>query len=161
MDPTNFRKTLGHFATGITVITTVGQDQQLVGLTANSFSSLSLDPPLILVCIDKKSESLQAFEKESPFVVNILQESQEDACWSFAKKGQEKFEGISYKQTTEGVPYLTGNLATLHCTVYENFTAGDHVIVTGLVKEVEYDEEKNPLLFFRGKVQNLQLIESR
>lgn len=151
MDQTKFRLTLGHFATGITVVTTIDDKEQPVGLTANSFSSLSLDPPLILVCIDKKSASLQAFQKDAPFIVNILTEDQEDECWSFAKTGKDKFEGISYQKTAEGVPYLTENLATIHCTVYKNFTAGDHVIVTGNVNEVQYNEQANPLLFFRGK----------
>ncbi|VEF46584.1 flavin reductase domain-containing protein [Bacillus freudenreichii] len=157
MDQTDFRKTLGHFATGITVITTMDEKKQAIGLTANAFSSVSLDPPLILVCIDKKSESLQAFKEEAPFVVNILQENQEEACWSFAKKGDDKFEGIPHQRMEDGTPYLEGNLATIHCTVYENINAGDHIIVTGLVHDVSFNEEESPLLFFRGKVQNLQL----
>lgn len=155
MDHMEFRQTLGHFATGITVVTTVDRNNEMVGLTVNSFSSLSLEPPLILVCIDKKSDSLQAFQKEAPFIVNILNKEQEKACWSFAKKGNDKFNGVSYKISKEDVPYLLDNLATIHCTVYENFNAGDHVIVTGYVHDVQYNKQASPLLFFRGKTTSL------
>lgn len=89
MDSMTFRKTLGHFATGVTVITSVDEEsKKLVGLTANAFSSLSLEPPLILVCIDKKSDSLPAFIKGAPFVVNILTENQEDVYWLLRRKGR-------------------------------------------------------------------------
>lgn len=155
MDPKMFRKTLGHFATGVTVITAVDGNNKPVGLTANAFSSLSLEPPLILVCIDKKSDSLPAFKEGAPFVVNILSENQEDACWAFAKKGEDKFKGLAYKVSDDGVRYLEGNLATIHCTVYENFEGGDHMIVTGLVRDVSFDEKENPLLFYKGKIQTL------
>lgn len=155
MDDMKFRQTLGQFATGITVVTTVDEKNEMIGLTANSFSSLSLDPPLILVCIDEKSDSLQAFEKNVPFVVNILNKEQEEVCWAFAKKGTDKFNGISYELSESGVPYFLDNLATIHCTVYEYYRAGDHVIVTGYVHHVQYNEKADPLLFFRGKTTAL------
>lgn len=154
MDPREFRNTLGHFATGVTIITTA-KGEELVGLTANAFSSVSLEPPIILVCIDKKSSTMQAFEKDVPFAVNILQKDQEDACWQFAKRGIDKFEGASYTLSDEGVPILTGNLATIECTVAEVIEAGDHYIVTGNVKNAFYDTEVEPLLFFRGKIEHV------
>lgn len=155
MDAQEFRRTLGQFATGVTVVTAVNEAGEKIGLTANSFSSLSLEPPLILVCIDNKSDSLSAFRKDVPFTVNILTKEQEDICWAFAKKGTDKFNGIEYAVTNDGVPYFPNNVATLHCNVYENFQAGDHVIVTGFVCDIHYDENVDPLLFFRGKITEL------
>src|SRR4051812_11761846 len=101
MDPREFRNTLGTFATGVTIITLKDKKGEYIGLTANAFSSLSLDPPLILVCIDKKSYSVQAFQKGNPFVVNILSEEQENDCWTFAKKGTDKFASAQYELSTD------------------------------------------------------------
>ena len=151
----NLEILLGHFATGVTVIT-AGHGEELIGLTANSFSSLSLEPPLILVCIDKRSSSLRAFTKGQPFAVNILQQDQEKDCWDFAKKA-EKFADAMYSLSNDNVPLLHGNLATIECTVHELFEGGDHFISTGLVKNTEYDQSKAPLLFFRGKTAQLSV----
>ncbi|ULT58018.1 flavin reductase family protein [Neobacillus drentensis] len=158
MDPRQFRNTLGHFATGVTVITTKNEEE-LIGLTANAFSSLSLDPPLILVCIDKKAGSLSAFKQGHSFVVNILQEGQEEECWRFAKRSEDKFANSSYTLSSHGIPVLNDNLATLECTVAELLEGGDHIIVTGKVEAVSYDEEKSPLLFFRGKIGQMKKEE--
>jgi 3-hydroxy-9,10-secoandrosta-1,3,5(10)-triene-9,17-dione monooxygenase reductase component len=151
MDPREFRNTLGHFATGVTVITTKSE-RGLIGLTANAFSSVSLDPPLILVCIDKKASSVHAFKKGHPFAVNILQIKQEEDCWRFAKKSEDKFDGASYIISEDGIPILQANLATIECYVDELIEGGDHYIVTGHVKDAKYDDQKKPLLFFRGKI---------
>ncbi|MBM7599221.1 3-hydroxy-9,10-secoandrosta-1,3,5(10)-triene-9,17-dione monooxygenase reductase component [Virgibacillus halotolerans] len=150
MNPKEFRNTMGNFATGVTVITT-SKGEELIGMTANSFSSLSVDPPLILVCIDKKSTSMRAFSRDHPFAVNILQEEQEEACSGFAKKGGNKFERASYYLSETGVPVLENNMATIECTVYDILEGGDHYIITGYVQNVSYNNEKKPLLFFRGK----------
>lgn len=155
MEQMEFRKTLGHFATGVTVITTIDKAGNPIGLTANSFSSLSLEPPLILVCIDEKSDSLPALKKGAPFIVNVLSKDQENTCWSFAKKGEDKFKDEYYGVAESNVPYFPNNLATIECTIYENFVAGDHVIVTGYVHHVDYNEKAEPLLFFRGKTTSL------
>lgn len=154
MDSRQFRNTLGHFASGVTVITTKHGDE-LIGLTANAFSSLSLDPPLILVCIDKKSSSIKAFQQGEPFAVNILSEKQVEDCWRFAKKGKDKYEGCAYDLSEDGILLLQNNLATLKCTVAEVLEGGDHYIITGRVKQAAYDDTENPLLFFRGKVRLL------
>lgn len=153
MDNREFRNTLGHFATGVTVITAKYGDE-LIGLTANAFSSLSLEPPLILVCIDKKAGSLRAFKKGQPFVVNILEQNQEEDCWRFAKK-IDRFADAVYSISADGVPILDGNLATIECDVHEVLEGGDHYIITGFVKNAGYDQDKAPLLFFRGKIAQL------
>ncbi|RST77225.1 flavin reductase [Siminovitchia acidinfaciens] len=155
MDSREFRNTLGHFATGVTVITTKNGTEN-IGLTANAFSSVSLEPPLILVCIDKRARSIEAFKKDRPFVVNILQQGQEAECWGFAKQGQDKFAGVTYTVSEDGVPVLQGNLATIECHVDEIFEGGDHYIITGKVKKANYDKEKNPLLFFRGEIRKIK-----
>lgn len=155
MDAREFRNTLGHFATGVTVITTKG-DYGFIGFTANAFSSVSLYPPLILVCIDKNAGSLKAFQKGHPFVVNLLQEDQEVDCWRFAKKSEDKFDGSSYTVSGGGIPILQENLATIECYVEDMLEGGDHYIVTGRVKNTAYDEQKKPLLFFRGKIGQLK-----
>ncbi|GIN93852.1 flavin reductase [Siminovitchia terrae] len=155
MESREFRNTLGHFATGVTVITTTN-GMENIGLTANAFSSVSLEPPLILVCIDKKASSIEALKKDRPFVVNILQQEQEAECWGFAKRGQDKFAGVSYTISEDGVPMLQGNLATIECRVDEIFEGGDHYIITGKVKKANYDKEKNPLLFFRGEIRKMK-----
>lgn len=157
MDQREFRNTLGTFATGVTIITIKDEKGEYIGLTANAFSSLSLDPPLILVCIDKKSYSLPAFEKGCPFVVNILSEEQENDCWTFAKKGADKFANAQYELSSDGVPILNANLSSLICNVHEVLEGGDHIIVTGLVKEIARDEDKQPLLFYKGKILTLSV----
>ena len=157
MDQREFRNTLGTFATGVTIITAKGDNGEKIGLTANAFSSLSLDPPLILVCIDKKSDSTPAFQKGHPFVVNILSEEQENDCWTFAKKGTDKFANAQYGLSSDGVPILKENLSSIVCNVHEVLEGGDHVIVTGLVKDISRNEEKKPLLFYTGKIGSISV----
>lgn len=155
MDQREFRNTLGTFATGVTIITIKGDNDQNIGLTANAFSSLSLDPPLVLVCIDKKSDSMSAFQKGRPFVVNILSEEQENDCWIFAKKGTDKFVNAQFKVSSDRVPILNENLSTIVCDVHEVLEGGDHYIVTGHVKDISINEEKKPLIFYKGSIYNL------
>lgn len=159
MDPREFRNTVGNFATGVTVITTKNEDVQ-IGVTANAFSSLSLDPPLILICIDKRSSSMEALKKDAPFAVNVLSENQDADCWRFAKPADDKFEGASYSVSEDGIPLLEGNLATIECNVAEVIEGGDHYIVTGLVKKTSYDDQAKPLLFFRGKLEQVAQLEN-
>ena len=152
MDQREFRNTLGTFATGVTIITVKDGKGGYIGLTAYAFSSLSLDPPLILVCIDKKSHSVPAFQNGNQFIVNILSEEQENYCLSFAKRSTDKFANAQYELSADGVPILRENLSSISCQVYEVLEGGDHVIVTGLVKEIARNEEKKPLLFYKGKI---------
>lgn len=151
MEARKFRNTLGHFATGVTVITTnIGED--FIGMTANAFSSLSVEPPLVLVCIDKKANTMKALQKDHPFVVNILQEEQQEIARIFANRHLDKFSHTSYSVSDAGVPILDGNLATIECTVHDILEGGDHYIVTGFVQQASYNETLNPLLFFQGQL---------
>lgn len=159
MDRRGFRNTMGNFASGVTVITAKGEDK-FVGLTANAFSSLSLDPAQILFCIDKGSSTLPAIKKGRSFVVNILQEEQEEVCLNFAKKGGDKYAGVDFSINKDGVPVLKDNLATVHCSVHELYEGGDHYIVVGDVNDFSYDESKKPLIFYRGKFETLSNYSS-
>jgi flavin reductase (DIM6/NTAB) family NADH-FMN oxidoreductase RutF len=143
------RRVMGHFATGVTVITTLAKDGKLHGLTANAVSSLSLDPPLLIICVDKKAESYSCFEDSKVFTVNILSDDQEDLSRRFAVSGGEKFEGVAYRRGANGAPILQGALAHLECKVYAAYEGGDHTIYLGQIDEAETREGK-PLLFFRG-----------
>lgn len=151
MEVREFRNTLGHFATGVTIVTTT-MEKEFIGMTANAFSSLSIDPPLILVCIDKKANTMKALKKNHPFVINILQEKQHHLSKIFATRNIDKFSFASYAITDSGVPILDDNLATIECTVHDILEGGDHYIVTGLVHNTSYNESLHPLLFFRGEL---------
>jgi flavin reductase (DIM6/NTAB) family NADH-FMN oxidoreductase RutF len=143
------RRVMGHFATGVTIITTVSKDGEPFGLTANSFTSVSLDPPLVLICVDKKAESWPHFEQSRVFTVNILNNQQEALSRKFAVSGGDKFQGVAYHTGANGVPILDGALAYLECKLYAVHDGGDHTLYLGEIEQAETVEGK-PLLFYRG-----------
>lgn len=143
------RRVMGHFATGVTIITTVSKDGQPFGLTANSFTSVSLEPPLVLICVDKKAESYPHFEESRVFTVNILNNEQESLSRKFAVSGGDKFRGIAYHTGANGVPILDGALAYLECKLYSAHDGGDHTLYLGEIEQAETVDGK-PLLFYRG-----------
>jgi len=146
---------MGHFATGITVVTTLGPDGKPYGLTVNSFTSVSLDPLLVLVCLDNRLSSLHAFKDSKRFGVSILSEAQEDLSMLFAKKDSERPLSI-YFQGKSGVPLLKNCLATLECETVAMYPGGDHTIFLGQVQALDvFDAATGPLLYFRGKYQRL------
>jgi flavin reductase (DIM6/NTAB) family NADH-FMN oxidoreductase RutF len=149
IEKNELRRVMGHFATGVTVITTFSKEGKLHGLTANAVSSLSLVPPLMLICVDKKADSYACFEESGVFTVNILADEQEDLSRRFAVSGGEKFEGVAYRRGANGAPILQGSLAHLECKLSASFDGGDHTIYIGEIEEAETREAK-PLLFFRG-----------
>ena len=154
IEKNELRRVMGHFATGVTVITTFSKEGKLHGLTANAVSSLSLDPPLLIICVDKKAESYASFEESGVFTVNILAADQEDLSRRFAVSGGEKFEGVAFRRGANGAPILNGSLAHLECKLYASYEGGDHTIYLGLIDEAETREIK-PLLFFRGGYREL------
>lgn len=154
IDPRELRNTMGLFATGVTVITTKDATGKPFGLTANAFSSLSLDPPLLLICVDKKVDCYACFDESKVFVVNFLAREQEELSTRFATKGIEKFEGVPYTLGTLGVPLLDGALAHLECKVAAGYEGGDHTIYTGEVQTIATADVK-PLLFYQGKYRSL------
>jgi flavin reductase (DIM6/NTAB) family NADH-FMN oxidoreductase RutF len=151
------RHAMGHFATGVTVITSVGADGRPVGTTANAVSSLSLDPPLVLVCFDQASQTLEAIRAHGAFAINVLAASQQELSANFACRGPAAdWDGVRHRPGLTGSPRLDGVVATLECTVEHRLPGGDHEIVVGRVCDVETaDDKAPPLLFWRGRYASL------
>ncbi len=154
IDAKEFRRLLGHFAAGVTIITTTGKDAKPYGLTATAFCSVSLDPPLVLICVDKKAESHLHVEASGSFAVNLLTQQQIDLSNRFAKSGGDKFEGIDWKRGSLDLPLLPGALAHLECRSANVIDAGDHTIFLGRV-EAGSIVGGEPLLHFNGAYRAL------
>lgn len=154
VDKNELRRVMGHFATGVTVITTCDESGNPFGLTANAVSSVSLVPPLILVCVDKKADTYPYFERSKVFVVNILSDVQEAISRRFATSGIEKFEGIGYHKNESGCAVLDDAVGHIDCRIVQTYDAGDHTIYVGEVEAVDASDVP-PLLFFRGGYRKL------
>ena len=158
--PDDFRRILGHFATGVTIITTVDAAGEPSGLTASSFTSVSLHPPLILVCVAHSAQCFPAIRDGGRFAVNVLNADQESISRRFATapaaRGSEKFEGLAHKSGALGMPLLEDAHAHLECVTVHVYEAGDHTIFVGRVEAVSSSGEgPGPLLFYRGKYRQL------
>ena len=149
-----FRDTIGHFATGVCVVTACGADGP-AGLTPNAFTSLSLEPPLVLVCFDNTSRTLPVVQEARTFAVNVLRAGQEELAATFASKAlpAEKFASVTHK-LADGVPVLDGALAWLSCELRALHPGGDHTIGIGEVTAMEANEGE-PLIFHRGGFRRL------
>ncbi|MDT4810959.1 p-hydroxyphenylacetate 3-hydroxylase, reductase component [compost metagenome] len=148
-DSRAFRRALGNFATGVTVVTATAPDGTRVGVTANSFNSVSLEPPLILWSIDKRSSSLAVFEQASHFAVNILAADQIDLSNQFARPRDDKFEGVAVESGIGGAPLLPDCAARFECEMHQRVEGGDHWILIGTV--VRFDDfGRSPLLYHQG-----------
>jgi flavin reductase (DIM6/NTAB) family NADH-FMN oxidoreductase RutF len=152
-----FRQAMGHFATGVTVVTSIGACGEPVGTTASAVTSLSLDPPLVLVCFDRSSLTLQAVRSHGAFVVNVLAAPQRHLSANFARRGPgAAWDDIGHRPGPTGSPRLDGVLAALECTVRDSFPGGDHEIIVGHVHEVETGgSNATPLLYWRGGYSSL------
>jgi flavin reductase (DIM6/NTAB) family NADH-FMN oxidoreductase RutF len=154
IDKNELRRVMGHFATGVTVITTRDEKGTPYGLTANAVSSVSLVPPLILICVDKKCDTYPYFAASKVFVVNVLAEGQERISRTFATTGIEKFDGIGYQKSDLGCAILDDAVGHLECKIVNEVDAGDHTIYVGEVDSAAADDVR-PLLFFRGGYRKL------
>ena len=154
---TEFRDAMGHFATGVTVITSIGADGTPVGTTANAVTSLSLDPPLVIVCFDLGSVTLRAIRGHGAFVVNVLAAPQQHLSRNFARRGlAAAWDGVEHRRGPTGSPRLEDVLAVLECTIEHALPGGDHEIIVGRVRHVETSPNPNgPLVFFRGTYASL------
>jgi 3-hydroxy-9,10-secoandrosta-1,3,5(10)-triene-9,17-dione monooxygenase reductase component len=152
-DAASFRAVLGHFATGITVITAI-DDGEPVGIAANSFTSVSLEPPLVLFCAAQTSTTWPRIRNAGHFTVNVLDEHQEHISRLFAQKGADRFGQIPWRQGKAG-PILHDVHAYLDCTIEAEHEAGDHVIVVGRVHELGLTADAGPLLFYQGRYGRL------
>lgn len=153
IDEARFRQTMGHFASGVTVVTTAYQGSAY-GLTVSSFASLSLEPPLVLVCVDKRANSHDVIVQAKGFVVNMLADTQEHLSRQFAVSTGDRFAGVAWHASTLGFPMLEGALATIDCRLHDSLPGGDHTIFIGEVAETQIHEGK-PLLYYRGGYHEL------
>jgi flavin reductase (DIM6/NTAB) family NADH-FMN oxidoreductase RutF len=149
IDPSSFRQLMGRFATGVTVVTVASPEGTPSGVTVNSFSSVSLDPPLVSVCIDRGADMHAALTGASGFVVNILRSNQESISRRFAESRPDRFEGVGYRLSSEGHPILEGVLAHIECAAHASVEAGDHSVFLGRAVGGASDDGA-PLLFYRG-----------
>lgn len=153
IDPSDLRRVMGHFATGVALITSTLEGEP-AGMSVNSLTSVSLDPPLVLFCADLRSDTLRGVRESGVFAVNVLAEGDEKLSRRFAVKGPQKFSGVAVRAGVTGAPILDGALAWIECRVEGVHPGGDHVIVVGLVQEAGA-REGEPLVFYRGEYRAL------
>lgn len=154
-DARTFRDALGCFATGVTVVTAICPDGTPIGLTANSFTSVSLDPPLLLVCIANNAGSAPYLRDAERFAVNVLQIGQQPTSNRFAGKGEDRFGLTPWEVGEYGTPVLTGSLSSFECARDAVHEAGDHFLLVGRVLKAIFEPRRDPLLYFRGKYRKL------
>lgn len=149
IDPSQFRQLLGRFATGVTILTVATPEGQPLGMTANSLASVSLHPPLISVCVDREAEMHDVILKTPEFVVNVLASPQEALARRFSDKHEDRFDGVGYDLSPEGLILLDSALAHVVCERHATYPAGDHTIVLGRVVGGATSDGR-PLLYYRG-----------
>jgi flavin reductase (DIM6/NTAB) family NADH-FMN oxidoreductase RutF len=155
IDPIALRRAFGTFVTGVTIITTIDSEGNPRGMTANSFTSVSLDPPLLLVCVGKSATSFPAFNEAQSFAVNFLHEGQTEISGVFASKSPDKFQSVSHDRVHTGAPVLTDCLTWFDCTTHNSIDAGDHIILIGQVRAFGTSPSA-PLGFCRGRYANVK-----
>ena len=151
-----FRRACGRFATGVTIASVLDANGAPHGLTVNSFSSVSLDPPLILICLGHAVTCIDAFRESRHFGINVLAESQRELSDRFARKGQDRFEGIEWYRGESGVPLIPGVLAALELRVQQRITSGDHDIFVGEMIHARCTEGE-PLIYYASRYRRLAL----
>jgi len=154
-DPRTLRDALGCFATGVTVVTCLGTDGEPAGLTVNSFTSVSLDPPLLLVCLHKKAGSARPLIEASHFAVNVLQTGQQPASIRFSTRDEDRFGTTAWSCGEAGAPILRDSLGVFECERHAVHDGGDHHILIGRVVKASFDASVDPLLYFRGLYRRL------
>jgi flavin reductase (DIM6/NTAB) family NADH-FMN oxidoreductase RutF len=150
IDRFDLRKALGNFGTGVTIVTTLANDGKPVGMTANSFSSVSLEPPIILWSLLKTSPSLQAFDDCGRFVINVLALEQVDLSKRFATPQPDKFNGVQYQAGLGGLPVIDGCASVFQCRTVQRMEVGDHILFLGEIESYDH-QDRATLLFCRGQ----------
>jgi flavin reductase (DIM6/NTAB) family NADH-FMN oxidoreductase RutF len=154
-DPRTLRDALGCFATGVTVVTCVDEADKPAGLTVNSFTSVSLDPPLLLVCIHKMAAAAAPLTTASSFAINVLQTGQQPASITFSTRVEDRFGNMAWSCGEAGAPILKDSLCVFECERFAVYDGGDHHILVGKVVKASFDPSLDPLLFFRGSYRRL------
>lgn len=150
VDKQAFRSALGKFPTGVTIITCKNDEGELIGMTASSFNSVSLDPPLVLWSVDKSARSAKAFTDSYDFAVHVLADDQQEISNLFARQGVDKFAEVEITECDKGVPLLENYCARFRCTMEHQYEGGDHIIIVGRVIDFE-STDKQPLIFHSGR----------
>ena len=156
VDQADLRRVLGRFATGITVVTARDQDGRPRAITVNAFTSVSLDPPLILYCLGKFAFSFDVFANAAAFAVNILGADQQPLSDRFARRAEDDLADLSLRELATGSPVLTGSLAVLDCQMEARHDAGDHLIVVGRVRALDVSSGSEPLVYFGSRYRRLE-----
>lgn len=150
VDARLFRKAMATFPTGVTIVTTIDRQGVPAGLTVNTFSSLSLDPPMVLFCLDRAAGSRTALEEAGGFAVNILSEEQAALSQRFATRRDDRWQGIDWHKGPTGWPVFAESCAVIECQTADIWPGGDHLIFTGLIKHLVLHETRKPLLYHEG-----------
>lgn len=159
IDNDTYKKVLGSFPSGVTVVTAYDENNKVVGLTASAFSALSMDPALVLVCPNYHSDSYATLSQAKHFAINILAGDQTIPAFAFAKKGEEKTQAIQEIAIRNGqcnTPVIEGAVAVLECSLWREYEGGDHAILVGKVESVNCDESIDPMVYCRGKMTTWQ-----
>ncbi len=151
VDPREFRRALGKFATGVTVVTALDSSKARIGVTASSFNTVSIDPPLVLWSIEKRAYSAEVFVAAENFVINVLSSDQVDISNKFARRGEDKFSGVDCIEGLGGAPKIKGSVAYFECRVWQVYEGGDHHIIVAEVLDFHCEEEHNALVFHNGR----------
>jgi flavin reductase (DIM6/NTAB) family NADH-FMN oxidoreductase RutF len=154
-DPRTLRDALGCFATGVTVVTCLDENDRPAGLTVNSFTSVSLDPPLLLVCLAKTAVSASALTSAPFFAINVLQTGQQPASIRFSTRDEDRFGTTPWSCGEAGAPILEESLGVFECERFAVYDGGDHHILVGRVVKASFDAGLDPLLYFRGRYRRL------
>ena len=154
-DPRTLRDALGCFATGVTVVTCLDHEEQPAGLTVNSFTSVSLDPPLLLVCVHKEAACTPALISAATFAINVLQTGQQPASITFSTRVEDRFGTMAWSRGEAGAPILKDSLSVFECERFAVYDGGDHHILVGQVVKASFDCGLDPLLYFRGSYRRL------
>jgi 3-hydroxy-9,10-secoandrosta-1,3,5(10)-triene-9,17-dione monooxygenase reductase component len=157
LDSAEFRRILGHYPTGVCAVTAMC-DTGPAGMVVGSFTSVSLDPPLVAFFPDRKSTSWPKIEATGRFCVNVLSEQQQDVCRALSSKAEHKFGSVSYRLSDAGMPILDGSVAWIDCVLEQVHEAGDHFIAIGRVHALDVEHAHQPLLFFQGGYGQFSLL---
>jgi len=155
VDPAHFRRVLSHFPTGVVVITAIDAAGWPAGMAVGSFTSVSLDPPLVLISIARSLRSFQHFKHCNTFAIHLLSDEQRDISCRFAGQGADKWEGIEVQEGMGGVPLLPSRLGLFECTLHATYDGGDHEILLGRVVRCEVGADVPPLVFFKGSYRSI------
>lgn len=155
----DFKKVMSHLVSGVVVVTTKNNNSDFFGLTVSSFTSVSLDPPLVLFCISKRSNSITPITESKKFAVSILSENQEEISRKFANSSINKFKDTDYTiGNISHCPLITGASCFLECSLYSKYEAGDHYIIIGTVEKIQVSNENPPLAYYKRNYRKIRLI---